>query len=112
MSYIVVNLVYFRSDHTPYRKTLVFEQNGERDGIVISPDENEVLMWDVVRPLIKVEKKDDELKIISFVESIYAGDFKVFDFNDYDVKSCTVEGDQKYVLQDRKPIKVPVISFS
>lgn len=107
MSCIVVNLVYLRPDNTPYRKTLVFDQDREQDGIVISPEENEVIMWGVSRKLIKVEKRNDIPKIISFVESIYADDLKVFDFHDYDVKPYTVEGDQEYALHDRRPIKVP-----
>lgn len=109
MAYIIVNLVFNESEHGPYRKMLVFEQDREKDGIVISPQENELIMWDVNRELVKIKEKDGISKVVTFVESIYAGDLKVFDYNDFDVKSYTVGGEKKYILEDRRPIKLPII---
>lgn len=38
-----------------------------------------------------------------------ASKLKVFNFNDFDIKAYTVNGEKKYKLEDRRAIKIPTI---
>lgn len=109
MAYIVANLVFNESEDGPYRRTFVYEQDREQDQMTIMPEENQIIIWGVIRDLVRIKEKDGVSKVTMFVETIYADGFKVFDFNDFDVKSYMVGGEKKYILEDRRPIKLPVI---
>ena len=109
MAEVIINLVFNDTEDSPYRETILFEQKGYTLGLVITPQKNRVIMRDTGRDLVKIKEEEGGFKVLNFVESIYADGLKIFDYNDFDVKTYTEDGEKKYRLEDRRAIKIPVI---
>lgn len=113
MSYVVINLVFNDCKDGPYRNQIIIEKEKMENGLILNPKENKITFYNKKDPepksLIKVKEKDGNIQILSYVETIYVNDLKIFDYKDYDIKSYMVDGKKKYTFEDRTPIKLPVI---
>lgn len=109
MAYVIINLVFNDTEDGPYRKTVLFDQKRYEDGLIITPQDNKLFIYDTTRSLVKIKEEDGISKVLTFVESIYADGLKLFDYNDFDVKTYIEDGEKKYRLEDRRSIKLPVI---
>lgn len=111
VSCLIVNIIFNKLGERADRKTVVVNYKSDFENIIISPKENklDVTVLNKEIRLFNIKQVDGCPKLTKFIESIYVDNMKVFDFNDYDIRSYNMDGEIQYRLEERNTIKIPPV---